>query len=292
MKRLLPVIIFFISTGLLIPVTSKTSAYMSQMSLEEKLGYIPSREILKMASLDHRLLMGDWLSFRVITYYGGKIDPGMAGKTRNIEFPNMYRFMDGATYLDPYNIDAYYFTEAAFTWGLGRIKEVNRLLERGLQARQWDPMIPFFMGFNYFYFLKDYPNASKYMKIAAERSNNPFFANLTARFLYESDETALAIDFLKSMIEEIHNEAIKKELQRRLKSLETIQYLEKGVSIFKTRFDRPPHSIEELLDSNIINTIPKDPYGGRFYIDEKGKVRTTSKLADVREDRNTNRRAQ
>lgn len=286
-----PIIVFLLSLAVLIPVESRTTKLMSGRSLEEKLGYIPSKEILKISALDHKALIGDWLSFRVITYYGGKIDPALAGKTRDIEFPNMYRFMDAATYLDPYNIDAYYFTEAAFTWGLGRIKEVNKILERGLESRQWDSMIPFFMGFNYFYFLKDYKNASIYMKIASERAKNPLFANLTARFLYESEETGLAIEFLKIMIGEIHNEAMKRELMIRLKALEAVKYLEDGLNAFKKRYSRAPKDIEELLNSGIIERIPEDPYGGRFYIDNMGKVRSTSKFAFIkRDDSNKDRR--
>lgn len=286
-----PIIVFLFSLAVLIAVESRTTKLMSGRSLEEKLGYIPSKEILKISALDHKALIGDWLSFRVITYYGGKIDPALAGKTRDIEFPNMYRFMDAATYLDPYNIDAYYFTEAAFTWGLGRIKEVNKILERGLESRQWDSMIPFFMGFNYFYFLKDYKNASIYMKIASERAKNPLFANLTARFLYESEETGLAIEFLKIMIGEIHNEAMKRELMIRLKALEAVKYLEDGLIAFKKRYSRAPKDIEELLNSGIIERIPEDPYGGRFYIDNTGKVRSTSKFAFIkRDDSNKDRR--
>jgi len=278
-KEYYPAVCLLLAIVLLIPVESKLAGFMSFRSAEEKLGYIPSRDILKIAVLDHRPLFGDWLSFKVITYYGGKIDPELGRGARGIEFPNMYRFMDAATYLDPYNIDAYYFTEAVFTWELGRIREVNRILERGLQYRTWDFYIPFFLGFNHFYFLKDYTGASRYMKIASEISKNPLFVNLTARFLYESEETPLAIAFLKTMKEEIHNEAMKREIEIRLKALEAIEYLEKGVWEFRKRFNKTPLSLEEVIQAGIIEKIPPDPYGGRFFIDQNGKVRTTSNLA-------------
>ncbi len=208
-----------------------------------------------------------------------KIDPDLGGRKRDIEFPNMYKFMAAATYLDPYNIDAYYFTEAAFTWELGRIKEVNTLLERGLEWRTWDSLIPFFIGFNHFYFLRDFSSAARYMKITAERSKNPFYVNLAARFLYESDETALAIDFIKAMINETHNLLMKRDMEKRLRALEAVHYLENAVLNFMARFNREPQNLEELIKAGLVETIPKDPYGGRFYLDEKAKVRTTSKFA-------------
>ncbi len=67
-----PIIAIILSILLLIPVVSEISREMAGQHLEEKLGYIPSRDILRMSVLDHKALAGDWLAFKVITYYGSK----------------------------------------------------------------------------------------------------------------------------------------------------------------------------------------------------------------------------
>lgn len=278
MKRFLPFALIIISVIFLIPIAKTASKELSKRSIEEKLGYVPSRDVLKVASLDHKALSGEWLFFKVMTYYGGKIDPEFK-KERTIEYHNMYRHLDAASFVDPYNIDVYYFAEAVFTWGIGRINEVNQLLERGIQYRTWDFYIPFFMGFNYFYFLKDYESASRYLKIAAEITKDPFFASLTSRMMYEAQRTEMAIAFLKTMIEKIWNEAIKRNLSIRLKALEGVLTIEKAMSEFEQRYGRRPVDIDELLKTEILKGLPEDPYGGRFYIDEKGRVRSTSKFA-------------
>lgn len=272
---ILPLGVILLSVILLVPVVGVTTKELSKRTVEEKLGYVPSRDVLRMASLDHKSLLGNWLFFKVITYYGGRIDPEFVGEPKGVEYFEMYRHLDAVTYIDPYNIDAYYFSEAIFTWGLGRIKEVNRLLERGLKYRTWDFYIPFFLGFNNFYFLKDYESASRYMTIAARLKGDPLLVNLSARLLYESARTEVAIAFLKDMIENTWNEKAKAILIKRLHALEAVDYLEKAVKRFESIYNRRPEHMRELLDKGIINRIPEDPYGGEFYI-EGGKIKTTS----------------
>jgi tetratricopeptide (TPR) repeat protein len=278
MKQRLPLLLIVFSIILLFFVQGYISSFLRGRTLEEKLGYVPSKRVLRMVVLDHQSLMSSWLLFKVITYYGGKIDPKI-GSFKDIEYYNMYRFIDAATDLDPYNIDAYYFAEAVFTWGLGRIKEVNRILERGLRYRTWDHYIPCFMGFNYFYFLKDYKRAAKYLRIAAGITKSAFFTSLTSRMLYEAQQTEVAIEFIQQMIKEIKNNNLRRSLEVRLEALKAIAYLEKGVKEFKERYKRLPHNLEEMVGVGVIEKIPHDPYGGNFYIDSSGRIKTTSKLA-------------
>jgi hypothetical protein len=36
-----------------------------------------------------------------------------------------------------------------------------------------------------------------------------------------------------------------------------------------------------MIRAGIIQALPEDPYGGEFYLDEHGKVRSSSKLANL-----------
>lgn len=277
MKKIIVVTLF--SLLLLVPVYGKFISYISMKPAEERLGYLPNKEVMKPASMGHKALIGEWLFFKVLVYFGGATDPDSVSKSRNIEYLNMFRFLDASTYIDPYNIDSYYFAEAVFTWEVGAVKEVNYLLERGLKYRTWDHYLPFFLGFNNFYFLKDYKSASKYMEQAAIITGDPLFTGLAARFFYESDETGVAISFVKLMIEKTWNQKVKETLEIRLKALVALDLLEKGAKNFEHDYHRKPVSIEEMINNRIIDKVPEDPYGGKFFMDEKGKIRTTSKLA-------------
>ncbi len=287
MNRIVAVLV--IATLLIIPIYTRISAILSSRIIQEKLGYLPSRGIVKISSLDHKSLLSEWLFFKVLLYFGERIDPFKRQLPTQVDYADMYRFLDVSTYVDPYNIDAYYFAEAAFTWEIGRIREVDALLERGLKFRTWDFYLPFFLGFNHFYFLKDYKKASQYMEQAARMTGEPLLTNLAARFFYESNETRIGISFIKFMIAKTWNEKVKRTLEIRLKALERVDFLEKGVERFVQIYHRKPLSIQEMVGTGVIRELPKDPYGGKFYLDEKGKIRTTSKFAYGRIHGNSNK---
>lgn len=267
--------ILCISLILYFPLYGEVTKYLQARDVEEKMGYIPEKEVLKVVSLNYRHLFSEWLFLKTIVYYGGRLEKAAKGEKVKIEYLNTYRFMDASTYLDPYNMDSYYFSQAIFPWE-GFVKETNHLLERGLLYRTWDFYIPFFLAFNNFYFLKDYRNASHYMSIAARLKKEPLLINLAARFLYESNNTEVAIAFLREMIESTWNEKAKKILRKRLRALEAVDYINKAVKRFEEAYNRKPSHLRELLDRKIIDHIPADPYGGEFYIDREGRIKTTS----------------
>jgi len=256
---------------------------MQQRPLLEKLGYTPQGRFYKAVLGEYRWFMGVYLSFKSIIYYGGNVDKINRGRFKELEFYNLYRTVETSVLLNPYNEDAYYFAQGAFTWGVGRIKEVNTILQYVEKYRKWDFKIPFFLGFNYAYFLKDYKKAAEYYKKASEISGSPLFTKLATRYFYEGGETELGITYLKSMIGITRNEELKRVYEKRLKALEAINTIEKGISAFVSKYGYKPKDIQELVDKGVLLDIPTDPYGGTFYI-ENGKVRTTSNLAENKGD--------
>ncbi len=57
---------------------------------------------------------------------------------------------------------------AIIVWGAGLVSATNELPEYGMRYRTWDYYLPFFAGFNYAYFLKDYENAARCYKRVGE----------------------------------------------------------------------------------------------------------------------------
>lgn len=261
---------------LLFPLTG----YLKQRPIAVKLGYIPHPQILKLGVADHGLAVAEAAVVKVLFYFGTLVEQFNRNVIIQPEYPNMFRTLEAAAYLDPYNMDGYYFAQAAFTWELGRINEVNALLERGLKYRRWDPWLPFYLGFNHAYFLKDYAKAAVYMQQAAERSGNPLFTKLAARYFYESQQTGLGLIFLDTMIAQAKDQAVKKTYQLRRDSLVAIAVIEKALSDYRLKFGRRPAELQELVGAGMLAELPVDPYGGTFYLDGQGRVRTTSKLAN------------
>ncbi|WP_246798630.1 hypothetical protein [Deferribacter autotrophicus] len=252
---------------------------MKKRPLYEKLGYTPKGKLFKAALGEFRWFTGEYLTFKSLIYYGGKVDYLLKRRFEKIEYYNLFKTIETAILLNPYHEDAYYFAQAAFTWDIGKIKDVNALLKYVMKYRTWDFKIPFFLGFNYAYFLKDYKLAAKYFKKASELSNSPLFTSLAARYFYEGGETELGIAYLKTMIKITRKESIKKSYEVRLQALEAIYAIEKAIKRYKEKNNTLPKDINELVIKGFLREVPKDPYGGKFYIDKDGKVRTTSKLA-------------
>lgn len=275
MKRLLILLVgLSLCTLTIVPLTSLRKAKPPA----ERLGYIPSPEVLYFGSLDHRLFVSELLFFNSIFYYGSLVE----NQKSRPDYERLYYFLDVATRLNPYNIDCYYFGQAVLTWDAGMAKEMNRLLERGARKRTWDFYLPLFLGFNNFYFLSEYDKAAQYTEMAAKLSpQNSYLITLAARLYYQSDKTDYAIEYLKATYELTKNQAVRKSILVRLEALEKIALLERAVKLYQQKFGKPPTLITELVESGIIKKIPKDPYGGEFYFDQRdGRIKTTSNLAN------------
>ena len=254
--------------------------HMGSRPVEVKLGYLVHPQIIKAACGEHRPTMAGFLMMRVLFYYGTIIQKIQGNIIVRPEFLNMYKTLQGIVDIDPYNSDAYYFAQAAYTWELGRIEEVNHLLAQGIAARPWDYWLPFYVGFNYAYFLHDYKSAAPYMQRAAELSGNPLFAKLASRYFYESEQTSFGLAFLETMIKTSKDKSIKKSYEMRRDALLATLAINQALEKYKSSHGGMPADLRVLVLSGFLTKLPTDPYGGTFYLDEHGKVRTTSKFTE------------
>jgi tetratricopeptide (TPR) repeat protein len=255
---------------------------LRQRAMVVKLGYAPSAEVMKLSSADHRYLAAEWMVLKVLFYFGSTIQKYRETVIVKPEYLNMYNTLITAVKLDPYNVDAYYFVQSAFTWEVGRVEEVNSVLEYGMKYRTWDWSLPYFVGFNEAYFLKNYEKAGHFMQKAAELSGSKLYTQLAARYFYEADQTDLGLTFLTTMIENTRDLQVRKLYTLRRQALLAVREIEAVVADFSTRFGRLPNPLHELVTTGMLEELPADPYGGTFYLDESGKVRTTSKFAFAR----------
>jgi hypothetical protein len=237
--------------------------------------YPVSSAVLKATTCDQHLLAGQYLMIKVITFFGGVEAPQL----RRNDYFLMFKNVNTAVKLDPYNIDAYYFAQAALTWEVGEYRAANDLLEYGMQYRSWDWYLPFFAAFNYSYFLHDFSSAARYYRKAAELSGSDLFMRLASRQLYEAGRTDEAIAYLKVMIRSAKKEALRRMLGKRLAAMVAVRELERARDAFLEREGRRPTALDELVRQGYLAAVPRDPYGGTFYLDRNGMVRSTSKFA-------------
>lgn len=268
-------------TLLLLFLLTPVARHMQERPFVQRVGVIPPPAVMRAAGADQKQLLGALNVLKVLIYYGTSLEKSEAGPGISHDFAGMYPIIRAATRLDPYNMDAYYFAQAILVWDMGRIEEANRLLDYGMRYRNWDHYLPFFAGFNHAYFAKNYDKAALYYKQAGELIGSDLFIRLASRYMYEANQTGLAIAYLKTMLAGERNEAIRRSYNLRLQALETAQRIETAYAAFVNREGRKPLSLTELINSGLLIGAVTDPYGGVFYLDAEGRARSTSKFAPL-----------
>ena len=255
------------------------TAFMKNRPFVEKLGYVPRQEILSLVSADQKQIMSAILVGKVLVYFGGLFEKAMNRIYTPPDFSGMQSMIEAAVKLDPYNMDAYYFAQAVMVWDMKQVRAANDLLEFGMKYRDWDWHLPYFAGFNAGYFLHDYRTAAAYFKRVGELTGNELSMNLAGRYMYESGQTDMAIDYLTAMEKSAQNAAIRRSFQVRLLAFKGVKQIEAARDEYVKKYGKMPASIERLHERGFLKEMPADPYGGTFFIDEQGHVRSTSKFA-------------
>ena len=269
-------LLLFISCS--ITSTYLVSRTMQQRPVAIRLGHLPATGLLKLVSADFQPLIAQFAVTKVMFYYGSLIDDRFNRSGDRPEYYQMFKTLEKAIQLDPYNMDPYYFAQATYTWGLNRAADVNRLLIHGMKYRDWDYWLPFYVGFNASYFLHDADTAAKYFQRAAEISGNQTYASLASRAYYLTGRSDLAITFLETLWQDAKDDLTRQMYAKRLQALRAVNDIQRAIARYYATLKVRPQTIDELLTLGYLDALPVDPYGGTFYLDKSGNVLTTSRL--------------
>jgi tetratricopeptide (TPR) repeat protein len=241
--------------------------------------YILPAQFTAISSLGNSGLYADFLFLKVLNFVGHHI---LWQQSLNQEdWRYIEQSIDTITDLDPNFLDPYFFAEGFFTWEVGKYDLANRILLKAVDHLRDDWQFPYFVGFNYYYFLKDYEKGAEYMMQAAKIPGSPsFVATLAPRLAYYGGDAAEGIAFLRDFLAVVKNPALEAALKKSITVLESAAVIEAAVKTFKTDHGRNPHVMNELVSKGYLKEMPIDPYGGRWGILQSGRVFSTSKFAD------------
>jgi len=243
----------------------------------EDTAYVMPASILRITALEFHGLASDVLFLKSLVFLGSTFERKEEPRVKPWEWQWLYHVLDTSVSLDPYFLDPYNFGNANLTWGGGLIHEANALLEKGSRYRSWDFLLPFYIGFNDFYFLGDYEKASESLMEASRRPGaSPLYADLAVRMAYKERRTENAIAFQEYILDHTEDQQLRKDYETRLNALRGVLYLEKAMAEYKRRFGRSPREIGDLMIKHVIDKLPPEPYGGTYYIDSHGLVKTTT----------------
>lgn len=257
-------------------LTSRTYLANKQQSLviEEVPYYLPNKSGLKYLSLGFNTLASKIIWFNTLNYFGERFQ-------ERKDFPWLATMCELVTTLDPQAKHYFEFCATSLSWMAKDPQASIQLLERGIKENPTYWKYYYLRAFNYWYFLKKYDLAKQDLVKASKMENVPsFVSSLASRLLNQEDGPNIAREFLEQILKNTHDDKIRLALQIRLKESilsEGLVAIKKATEQYFKDFGKIPVSMEDLLAHNYLRTLPPEPYGGLYKINqESGTVYTTS----------------
>lgn len=230
----------------------------------EGLRFLPRGEYLKPALLGYQHVAADVLWLRAVQVLGER-------KVTSADYEWLAHALDVITTLDPHYAYAYQVGVIVLTELAQRVDLSNRLLEKGLEANPTVWQIPFYLGYNHFFYLQEYSRAADYMSRASRLPGRPAYLPFLATRLYaEAGTPDTALDFLAAMWHQTEDAHSKEALETRMKEVRIerdLRILEEAVARYTEREGRRPRQLEELVQRGVLQAIPPEPFGGVYRLD-------------------------
>jgi hypothetical protein len=179
----------------------------------ENLLYLPKSDHLKEMSLGYRTVLADILWMKAIGYFGGH-------NLTDREYPWLFHILDQTTSLDPLFHHAYTFGGVVLAVEGDSLAQSIALLRKGMGYFPGDWLLPFYIGLDSFYYLKDPVVAADYIKVAATLPGHPeYLPRLAASLLSRSGRLPAAIAFLTTVAENTEDEYVRRGLYKKIEEL-------------------------------------------------------------------------
>ncbi len=234
--------------------------------------YLPVGRYAKLISFGYNNVLADILWMKTLAYTGEHL-------ATDRQFKYLVSLLDAVTNLDPYFFYPYRFAGTILPWEAHDPDNAIRLLKKGLRYLPDKWLLWFLTGFVYLYFKGDYKQAAYYMGEAAKKPGRPLFiVTLASKLLTQENDADTAIKILMEIYRNTRNENVRRSILKRIKMIiaeKNFRILERAVREFKAKEGRLPRSLEELVQKGFLERIPREPFGGRYYLTPDGQVRST-----------------
>lgn len=180
-------------------------------------GSMLSNEFLEIVCGEFKGLVSDYLLLEIGSFFGSN----QTITTKDWE--DICRTFEQVLALDPYFQQTYLYVQGNLTWDAQMPEKAVEYLDISRKHRPWDWRPGNYMGFDYYYFLDDYANASTVFLETARIEGAPvLLALLGARFAMKTEQTDTAIMLLTSMLDDTQLEDnARKEIEQRINDLMT-----------------------------------------------------------------------
>jgi len=237
--------------------------------------YLPKAEYLAPMALGWRNALADVLWFRTISYFG-------AHYRSDHTYPWLASMCDLVTDLDPRAEHVYRFAGVILPWEADQVDAGIALLQKGLRQFPDDWMLHYHLGFHYFFFKNDIDAALASLRSAmALPGAHPSLARLAAVLAQHQYGPETTLSFLQELADDVDNSEVRGVVEEHMREAQLaadLERLEAAVETYKQRTGgAPPPSLQALVDTGLLASIPADPFDKGYEIDPStGAVRSAS----------------
>jgi hypothetical protein len=257
-------------------------------------------ELFRALTFGHWPTVVDWLWIRFLQ------DPAISHVPEGARAA-VYFDLDLATDLDPAFFEIYHHGASVLTVirddSVGardlllkgerfRVEELPQMpasFKNRYWGREW--LVPFQLGYVYLFELDDLPQASLYYRLAATLPGSPpYLQGLSQRLETREGQYEAGLQHLNFLLQSTESSAMRESLTQKRDSLFLSHYLYQINQRFAAFLKTQPQyrSSREITEGQLRGfwnffirqegVRPQDPWGGDLYVDEQGRVRTTSEI--------------
>lgn len=220
---------------------------------DQQLAY-PLPPTVQRAALGYLRQLGGEMEFiRASVFYGG-LRPGR--DPLDYAEPLAQHF-SAAAELHPAFIDTYFLCQAALPpINAEYARYANSVLAKGIAALPDNFMLPFFAGFNYFYYLNEPLEAAQLFRLAATRPNAPPLLEHLADILSaEGGDIYAALIGLRGLYVTEKDEQVKERYAEEMDAFQKAATVLNAVKKYEQSTGAPPPRLEDLVP-RYLPTIP------------------------------------
>jgi len=239
--------------------------------------YFPSGVFLKSAICDFDMFVANFVWLRAVQYYGHHA-------LTDYHYPWLAHIFNVLFSLDPKFVKAHRFGGVLISEDGGRPHAAIELLKKAVLCNPEIWGLTYDIGYINYAILNDYHEGGKYFKFASlYEGPTGRSIRFAAHSFRKAKEYALAKHLWKDVLRSAETERRKETALRAIRYIqieEDIEILRGLVKAYITKVGHTPRELMDFVTRDLLDSIPTEPYGGRYLLKDDSMVTSTTLLFD------------
>jgi len=237
---------------------------------------LPNAKLVQWVARSHLSLIADIYWLKAMNIAGDIQSPEEARE--------LFAYGNFIADLEPKLLQNYWLTGLSLPFptahGWENAELASQMYERGLLQFPNNTRLLIYYASNELFYRHNPLKAAELLMALAQNDDAPPYAGmLAARVLAHNKSFDMALDFMAFMQKAATDEMERELLEKRVKEIQLEQILsilDGSIEAFQRWHGRFPKTPDELVSAGVVPRLPEEPFGGEFYIDEEGKMHSTS----------------